>query len=78
MRESLSSLKDIEISWPYGGRPVTCRGFNVPFVCVQDFFFRNGANPFSEKALMTHEIDGDGGVYEDGTVGAEARYELFH
>ncbi|CAD6590192.1 MAG: hypothetical protein ASARMPREDX12_004223 [Alectoria sarmentosa] len=79
MRESLSSLKDIEVSCLYGGRPVTCRGgFNVPIVRVRDFFFRNGANPFSEQALLTHEVDGDEEAHEDGTVGAEARYERFH
>lgn len=69
----------MEVSCLYGGRPVTCRGgFNVPFMRVRDFFFRNGANPFSEQALLTHDVDGDEEAHKDGTVGAEARYGLFH
>lgn len=49
-RESLLSLKDIELSFSYEGwhHEEFCDCFGR----VQDFFFRDGANPFSEQALM--------------------------
>lgn len=86
-RASLTSLKSIELSWVSGGMPSTFGEFSDgefsldTFGRVQDFFFRDGANPFSEQALLAHEKDLSEGrekVCKSGGLGAEERYRRYH
>ena len=87
MKRSLPNLKDVELNNLMGGLDkkweATDDGFFNYYGRVEDFFFRDGGNPFTEEAMVAHNCDLGSDdppptVNRGGGVGPEERYRMFH